>query len=321
MKKLNKKFLFWTLKILLGILSFCIIYNRLVQIPEFKSQFLFWLSDPKLYSILILVLIMMPINWGIESYKWQLTTRQIEPINYATSIKSVFSGICAGNVAPGRAIEFLAKIVFFKPENRPSITILHFINGMFQMLITVTFGIISIAYKLESNANSLKIVYITLAGGILMLIFFSWAILNPAVIQNKLKFIPWFKKLDNDQPLHFSKKLVFKLITLSMVRYATFTSQFYLIYHALCPETIIINAFTSIAAYFMLTSVIPMISYIEPAIRAAIAIFVFNNASDNAVSVVLASTFVWLINVVVPSVIGYVIILKEKIVIKLPSAN
>lgn len=321
MKKLNKKFLFWTLKILLGILSFWIIYNRLVQIPEFKSQFLFWLSDPRLYSILILVLIMMPINWGIESYKWQLTTRQIEQVSYITAIKSVFSGICAGNVAPGRAIEFLAKIVFFKPENRPSITILHFINGMFQMLITVTFGIISIAYKLESSANSLKIVYITLAGGVLMLIFFYWAILNPAVIQNKLKFIPWFKKLDNDQPLHFSKKLVFKLITLSMVRYATFTSQFYLIYHALCPETIIINAFTSIAAYFMLTSVIPMISYIEPAIRAAIAIFVFNNASDNAVSVVLASTFVWLINVVVPSVIGYVIILKEKIVIKLPSAN
>lgn len=321
MKKLNKKFLLWALKILLGILSFWIIYNRLVQIPEFKSQVLFWLSDPKLYSILILVLIMMPINWGIESYKWQLTTKQIESICYATSIKSVFSGICAGNVAPGRAIEFLAKIVFFKPENRPIITILHFINGMFQMLITVTFGLISIAYKLSQTQNSLQIVYFTLIGGAFMLIFFSWAILNPAIIQNKLKFIPWFKRINSEQELHFSKKLVLKLITLSIIRYATFTTQFYLIYHALCPQTDATNAFASIAAYFMLTSVMPMISYIEPAIRAAIAIFVFNNISDNAVSVVLASTFVWLINVVVPSIIGYIIILKEKIVIKLPSAN
>ena len=321
MKKLNKKFLFWTLKILLGILSFWIIYNRLVQIPEFKSQFLFWLSDPRLYGILILVLVMMPINWGIESYKWQLTTGQIEQVSYITAIKSVFSGICAGNVAPGRAIEFLAKIVFFKPENRLSITILHFINGMFQMLITVTFGLISIAYKLSEANNSLQIVYFTLIGGVLMLVFFSWAILNPAEIQSKLKFIPWFKSMDGGQKLHFSKEIVIKLITLSVIRYATFTSQFYLIYHALCPETSVLVAFTSIAAYFMLTSVIPMISYIEPAIRAAIAIFVFNNTSDNAVSVVLASTFVWLINVVIPSIIGYIIILKEKIEIKLPNAN
>jgi hypothetical protein len=56
-----------------------------------------------------------------------------------------------------------------------------------------------------------------------------------------------------------------------------------------------------------------MISFIEPAIRAAIALFVFNNASDNTVIVVMSTTFLWIINVVIPSLIGYIIILKEKI--------
>ena len=70
--------------------------------------------------------------------------------------------------------------------------------------------------------------------------------------------------------------------------------------------------FMSIAAYFMLTSLIPMVSFIEPAIRAAIALFVFNSG-DNTVLVVLSSTFVWIINVVIPSIIGYIIILREKI--------
>ena len=77
----------------------------------------------------------------------------------------------------------------------------------------------------------------------------------------------------------------------------------------------------SIAAYFMLTSLIPMISVIEPAIRAAIALFVFNSNSDNSVTIVLSSTFIWIINVVIPSAIGYMIILKEKIDFKSARVN
>ena len=106
--------------------------------------------------------------WGIESYKWNIITKQIESVSYTTSLKSVFSGICVGNIAPGRAMEFLAKIMFFKPENRPSVTVLHFINGMFQMLITVTSGLIAITYKLNQNNQSSTFIYGVLGFGICM---------------------------------------------------------------------------------------------------------------------------------------------------------
>jgi hypothetical protein len=76
----------------------------------------------------------------------------------------------------------------------------------------------------------------------------------------------------------------------------------------------------SIAAYFMLTSLIPMISIIEPAIRAAIALFVFDNANDQTITIVLTSTFLWIINVIIPSAIGYIVILKEKIDFRAGSA-
>lgn len=263
----------------------------------------------------------MPVNWGIESYKWKSITNQVEAISYSIALKSVFSGICVGNIAPGRAMEFLAKIIFFKYENRPSITILHFINGMFQMLITVTVGIISVAYKLNQGNGSSNFIYIVLGLGLCMILFFCWAIFNVSFIQHKLKFIKWFKKMDEAQHIQFSKTLILKLISLSIVRYFVFTIQFYLIYNALSPQNDMVQIFISIAAYFMLTSLIPMISVIEPAIRAAIALFVFNSTNDNSVIIVLASTFVWIINVVVPSVIGYIIILKEKIDFRSANAN
>jgi hypothetical protein len=255
----------------------------------------------------------MPVNWGIESYKWMSITRNVEAVSYATALKSVFSGVCVGNIAPGRAMEFLAKIVFFRPENRPTITVLHFINGMFQMLITCIVGIISIAYKLNQVSRSSTIVYLVIAGGVAMIVFFCWAILNVAFIQRKLTFIKWFRKVGDAQQVQFSKALIVRLISLSIIRYVVFTSQFYLIYSVLSPGSPAIHIFASVAGYFMFTSLIPMISFIEPAIRAAIAIFVFNGAGDNPMNVVLASTFVWIINVVVPSIIGYIIIFREKI--------
>lgn len=309
----KKKILTILVKLIIGIISFWIIYNRLSEIPQLKEQCSLWLQDPKMYIILLVVLCLMPVNWGIESYKWKSITAQIEPVPYSTALKSVFSGICVGNIAPGRAMEFLAKIIFFKPENRPSITVLHFINGMFQMLITVTIGIIAIALKLNQINNSSTFIYLVLFGGLCMILFFCWAIFNVSFIQQKLKFIKWFQKIGDTQHVHFSKSLIVKLISLSIVRYFVFTTQFYLIYNALSPQNDTIQIFMSIAAYFMLTSLIPMISVIEPAIRAAIALFVFNNSGDDTITIVLASTFVWLINVVVPSIIGYIIILKEKI--------
>ena len=316
-----KKILILSLKILIGIISFWIIYTRLTSIPELKEQCLFWFSEPAMYYIVIVVLLLMPINWGIESYKWKTITTQIEPISYSTSLKSIFSGICVGNIAPGRALEFLAKIVFFKPDSRPSVTILHFINGMFQMLITVTVGVISIAYKLNQNNQSSLFIYAALISGFCMILFFCWAIFHVAYIQKKLRFIKWFQKMDGAKNIQFSKILILKLISFSIIRYFVFTMQFYLIYNALAPQNDILQIFMSIAAYFMLTSIIPMISFIEPAIRAAIALFVFNNNGDNTIIIVLSSTFVWIINVVVPSAIGYIIILKEKIDFRSAHAN
>ena len=313
MKKEFKKKLFLLLKLLIGVISFLVIYNRLSHIPELKEQFIQLFSEHNMYLILLLVLILMPLNWGIESLKWKLATNQIESITYFTSVKAVLTGICIGNIAPGRAMEFLAKIYYFQQKNRPSVTILHFINGMFQMIITLSMGLLAVAYKLSRNTQSTPIIYSTLITGICMVLFFCWAILNVSFIQQKLQFIKWFKNIGTTHYLKFTKSLILQLISLSIMRYVVFTTQFYLIYHVLTPQSIPLEVFTSVAAYFMITSIIPMISFIEPAIRAAIAILVFNSIYDNEATVVLSSTLVWIINVVVPSAIGYAIILKEKI--------
>lgn len=308
-----KKILAISIKVLIGLASFYIIYARLRAIPHIKEQFLAWLHEPSIYIALIVTLLLMPANWGIECYKWKIITSTVERVSYGTAFKSIFSGICVGNLAPGRAMEFLAKIFFFKAENRPVITVLHFINGMFQMLITVTAGMIALAFKMQSASASSVFIYGVFAFGIAMIALFCLAISHIGFIQRKLQFIKWFRNISTEQLIELRRPMIGKLIFLSMVRYTVFTGQFYIIYHALSPQIDLWQSFAGIAAYFMLTSLIPMISVIEPAIRAAIALFVFNDAADATANVVLASTWLWVVNVVVPSLIGYAVILKEKV--------
>ena len=309
------------IKLLIGIISFYIIYRRLNQIPHFKEQCLLWLGHSKMYVVLAIALFLMTLNWGIESLKWNIITQQVEKLSYLTSVKSVLTGICIGNVAPGRAMEFLAKIYYFSSENRPKATILHFVNGMFQMLITVSVGLVAIVYKVTNNSQSNMVAYVALSIGVVMIAFFCWAIFNVSWIQQKLQFIKWFKQFENSSQLSFSKPLVLKLIMLSILRYLMFTAQFFIIYKTLVPQADSWQVFTSVAAYFVITSIIPMISIIEPAIRAAIAILVFNQPNDNETLVALTATLLWLINVVLPSMMGYAIILKEKINFKKEHAN
>ena len=55
-----------------------------------------------------------------------------------------------------------------------------------------------------------------------------------------------------------------------------------------------------------------MISFIEPAIRAAIALLVFSNLNVPEVALVITAVLLWLMNIVLPSIVGYGIIVKEK---------
>ena len=55
----------------------------------------------------------------------------------------------------------------------------------------------------------------------------------------------------------------------------------------------------------------PMISVIEAPIRAAIALVVFKDAGLSDAGLALASVLIWLVNIIVPSIFGYLVLLKQ----------
>lgn len=315
-----KNIITWLVKILIGVGSFAFIYWRLKD--DLNAENLKLLTTtfllPTAYCLLIFCLLLVPVNWGIESYKWKLITKPIEEISLVTSMKSVYSGLCVGNLAPGRATEFLAKVLFFKPDNRPTITLLHFVNGMFQLSITIVIGLLALVFKFDTGngLNSAQFLSIGIFC-MLLLAFFLMFVFKFNTLQKWIFGL--FKKslAAKSLPYTFTKNSIATLTFFSILRYIVFTAQFVLILKLFYQGTINSSILASVCIYFLLTTVLPMISFIEPAVRAAIAILVFRNTDINEISLVLTAVLLWLINIVLPSILGYLIILREKFEINL----
>lgn len=315
----RKKILSLLIKILIGFGSFAIIYIRLENdFSHDKLQLIYFtVFSPVGIFCFLLCLFLIPINWGIEAYKWKLITAPIQWVSFRTATKSVYSGIFLGNLAPGRATEFLAKIIFFKIENRPKITVLHFVGGMFQLSITIVFGFIALLYKLHDfSGASAWMPYLVSGIGIVLLMLLVLSIYK---INYILNFIS--KKVSKDQEVldfnyKFTPSALLQLFGFSIIRYSVFFFQFFLLLY-LFDRHVGEEVFPAIALYFLITTTIPMISVLEAAIRAAVALIVFKNTGVANTPLALSSIMIWLINIILPSILGYYFLLRQNFNFKL----
>lgn len=310
-----KNIISWVIKIAVGLLSFYFIYDRLQS--EFTADKLALiqtsLASPSAYILLLCCLILVPINWGIESYKWQMITAPVEQVSFSTASKSVYAGLCVGNLAPGRATEFLAKILFFQAPHRATITLLHFANGMFQLAVTILFGVLAafVFYQDKIDADNNKAFLVGLFCMLLLSVF-------TVFVTQFHRIQKWIvKKFERSighqaEPYTFTKNIIFKLFTFSLIRYVVFTFQFILLIKIFYAEAITSQFVAGVCIYFLLTTILPMISFIEAAIRSAIALFVFSGSAVPEMALVITAILLWLLNVVLPSIVGYAIIVKEK---------
>ncbi len=302
-------------KILLGITGVYIIYLRINK--EFGLNELNALKEifTKLnsFSYILVCLILITLNWGLEALKWQIITKSIEPIDYLTATKSVYSGICIGNFSPGRATEFLGKILFFSDANKGKISVLHFVNGMIQLSITLLAGMLALAIKLDSFSYEYEwLINVLLYSAVFLFVLFGVVAFK---INYFLKLVSKFLSRFSEQKqisVKFPLGIWARLFLFSILRYMTFSLQFYLLLKAFHPNIEATTLLPGIALYFMITSLVPMISVLEAAIRAAIALVVLSDSGLNATTLAFATVLLWMFNIVVPSIIGYIVLFRLK---------
>jgi hypothetical protein len=298
------------IKALIGVACLVLIVQRLYQSYSAENlnsvKEIFTLYNSFLIALAILLLF---FNWGIEVYKWQLFTKTVERISFGKAWQSVWMGVCIGNLTPGRLGEFAGRVLFFKPEHRAKATTLHFVSGIVQLVVTIVMG----CAGLLCFSNMIDAAYfypILIAEGVLLLAFMVllWRVNHVIVWLKKANFL---KNFDFTH-LEIKRTVLLKMLLLSTIRYIVFSVQFYLLLIACGVQGNLYHIAGAITITYLLLSTIPMISFIEVAIRAFVVVLLFGGLGSNDWKLSVAATLLWLINIVIPSIAGYVFLVKNK---------
>ncbi len=269
-------------------------------------------------SLTVIIILMMG-NWGIEALKWKWAIEKIQPISYLKSLKAIFSGVSFSVTTPNRVGEYLGRVLYMKEGNRLKAVSLTIVCSISQLLVTLWMGLMALIIlkpRIESSQMitgfwlELLISGVAIACMILTLFYFrlSWMVRWIDRLPGSYRF-SWLINAIED----FNATLLFKLLSLSIIRFGIFCMQYYLMFRLFGVEVMWWQGFWAISLSFLILAVIPSIALADLGLRGEVTIKLFGLFSSNVLAITISTAAIWFINLVIPAIIGSLLILSIKI--------
>ncbi len=295
------------IKFIIAIGLVILFHNYIIKGDVMKINF----DDIDISSIIekwwlaLIVILLIPINWLIEAAKWKTACRRIPHLNIRLAWKSVLAAISFGMLSPYRIGEFIGRLTLIDKKWNKQALYGTFLCTLSQNIVTISLGIISSIWMMnnyrmiEMTSERTYLYNILLVGFFVTLFFFHKSILK------KLNTIPIIKKYASvvDDNSHTYKTMV-SILTLGLVRYAVYTSQFVLLIYFFGGSLDIVGAFCAVSTIYLIQTGLPVPSFFDLFTRSEISIFVFSLMDLEPAIVLLSSSTLWVINLIIPSFLG-----------------
>jgi len=270
-----------------------------------------------------LVVVLMPLNWGIEARKWQLALRPVERVSLKNAFRAIFTGVTLASFTPNRMGEYLGRILYIKEGHRISAISLTITCSIAQLLITLAVGLAGVLYLwpiaqlrfgqqvgLNLGFKALLLIVLILLICLTFIYFrISWVADVVARIPFARKYGAYIKVLQN-----FEATILLKILFLSFGRYIVFIIQYSLIFPVFGVYMGFGEVCGGMSVVFLAMAIIPTFTFLtELGLRWGASIKVLELFSGNLVGIFAASFAIWLINLIVPALIGSLLILSIKL--------
>ena len=309
-----KKYLSIIIKIVIVFFSFYFIYHQLVENKSFEELDISVLIDTvkknKVY--LFGVILMMFLNWLVEALKWRYMISKIENISIMTAYRAVFTGITVSTFTPNRIGEYGGRVFCLEKGDRIKAVFITVLCSMSQLLVTILFGSISLFILFDEILIDKTFLSVSLL--ILLNLFLLFSYFNISHFVNflgKFKLIKSFKKYLEVLVMYNYKDLIIAFIY-SNTRYFIFSLQFIILLHVFGINISFMDAILSVMLIFFFITITPTITIAEIGVRGSVAIFVLGLFSSNDIAILSSTTLLWLINLIIPAIIGSFFIFSLK---------
>ena len=319
-------------QILFVAVSLWFIYRQVFaqeHFKEFAQRFGSQMQEPGFRRLLIAVILLMPLNWGIETSKWRLLIAYIEKISFLQAFKSVLTGITMSLFTPNRVGEFFGRAFTLKKADPLKGALLTITGSISQLLVTLIAGFVAVAFYLPQYVGLPEVWHKWLHVGLILFMALLACILvlgyikAPFISRQLESFIrpSWNKiKYYLDAIDHLKRETLIHVLLLSSLRYLVFSFQFYLLLLAFGLDIPYLTAMLLIAMTYFVMAAIPTIALADLGIRGSVSIYFigsfFAGSQNAAPEILAASTLIWAINLALPSLFGILFINRLKIVRK-----
>lgn len=298
------------------------IFKQVKQQPHLEES---WLSikaafgDERVINF-ILVFILMFVNWSLEALKWKLSVQNVQPISFLKALKAIFSGVSFAVTTPNRMGEYIGRVLYMNEGNRLKVISLTILGSLSQLIVTMLFGLLALLILKADLINVQLTIYnewadvIFIVGmiffGVLTVFYFRigwltrWIEKIPA-IKKYIWLINELEKADTT--------LLFRLLSISMLRYLVFATQYFLLFSFFGVEVDWWTGFWATALVFFIMAITPTIALFEVTQKIFITEGIFSIFSTNTLGIAFVTTTIWFVNLIVPAAIGSLLILGIKL--------
>jgi uncharacterized membrane protein YbhN (UPF0104 family) len=296
-----------------------VFYKR--NLEEVYDTFQEFIASPVFRQGMALLLVLMLLNWLLETFKWKILISRIEKIGLLKAFRAVLAGVSVSIFMPNRSGEYLGRVFILEKANRVEGALITIIGSISQMIVTIAmglFGFLAFYYQYLKQSSVLHnyigaglILMVPIAVFLLLLIYFNMRAIIP-LIHRSLKG-KWMKYAHYAEVFsYYSTRVLFKVLVISFVRYAVFSTQYYLFLLLFGISIPFPHAIVLISVIYLVMMLVPSIALTEIGIRGSVSVYIFSLylqragifPGDHHLGIFAASSMLWLVNIVLPAIAG-----------------
>ena len=259
----------------------------------------------------------------LEATKWRMVIRPLESLSLGRALLAVFSGLAVAISTPNRIGEFGGRILYLREESRLEAIPLTFVGSLAQLIATFCLGIPAVVFVFYGfrwvslppmlSATWIRVLILVGLGGVLagfLLVFFKLRHFRGWMTQWN-----WFSRMDKyfEGLNRIGNKTLKWLLVLSILRFVIFSVQYLILLRVFEVHLPVFQGFWIIALIYLILSIIPSVAVAELGIRGQIGLTLIGLFSANKLGIIAATIGIWLINLVLPALLGTLLLLGIKV--------
>ena len=253
---------------------------------------------------------LMPLNWLIETLKWQPFLRRYDGISLQKAFFAVLAGVSFALFTPNRVGEYAGRLLFVRPENHWKSLLVNAVGGIAQYLVLLTGGTLGglwfAAQFLHWERSTLMTGAVFVLAGLSLLYYIFFNIRRIVPIARRIPLLRRLKPYVRDVVLleQFRRRDLLLILFWSAARYLIYSTQYVLLLHFFSIQAGFWGAYAGVATIYLLQTIVPLPAIAGLLVRGNLAVFVWAFFGGNELSSLAATFVLWIINLILPALIG-----------------